>query len=122
MLCMDGGAAMPQEFPTTPRLDRRSVLAAAAAALATTPLSAMSAPKSELWARWQTRDDASATRVDHAAWDNFLKRHLRESPDGINRLVYGRVPQADKTALDAYVAALEAIAVGKLARPEQRAF
>lgn len=90
-------------------------------ALAAAPVRVMAAPKAELWPRWQAQDPASATRVDHGAWDGFLRRYVVESADGINRLRYGRVAPADKSALDAYVAMLATQRVSALARAEQRA-
>ncbi|MBL8699793.1 MAG: DUF547 domain-containing protein [Alphaproteobacteria bacterium] len=89
---------------------------------ATLPLSAMAAPKPEPWPRWQAQDPASARRIDHGAWDGFLKRHVVAGDDGIHRLAYARVAGADKAALDAYLSMLAGTAVGALARDEQRAF
>ncbi len=103
-------------------LSRRTLLASSTAMLATHPLTAMAAPKPELWPRWQAQDPNSPLRVDHTGWTAFLDRHVGESPDGVNRLAYGRVGASDKSALDGYVASLAATPVTKLSRNEQRAF
>lgn len=102
-------------------LTRRSSLLLAAAA-AGSPLIAMAAPKPDLWPRWQSQDAGSTRKLDHGAWDDFLKRHVVAGTDGINRIGYGRVPAADKAALDAYVKTLAETPVGKLHRDEQRAY
>lgn len=103
-------------------LTRRTLLASCTAMLAAHPLTAMAAPKPELWPRWQAQDPNSTLRVDHTGWTAFLDRHVAENPDGVNRLAYGRVGAGDKAALDGYVAGLAATPVTKLSRAEQRAF
>ncbi len=103
-------------------LSRRHLLASCTAMLTALPLTAMAAPKSELWPRWQAQDPGSALRVDHAAWTAFLDRHVSEHADGVNRLAYGRVDASAKAALDGYIASLAATPVTKLSRAEQRAF
>jgi len=57
-----------------------------------------------------------------ADYDAFLKTHVVESPDGINRVRYGSVSAADKQALDAYVARLEATPISTYSGAEQFAF
>jgi hypothetical protein len=99
----------------------RRALVLAAAAAAARPLTAMAAPKAERWPRWEAHDPASTLEADHAPWDRFLARHRVAGADGIARVGYGRVPAADKAALDAYVAALAATPVSRLARPAQYA-
>ncbi|MBM3518764.1 MAG: DUF547 domain-containing protein [Alphaproteobacteria bacterium] len=84
------------------------------------PVSA--APKSELWERWLPHDPASTRAVDHAPWQTFLDRYVLAAPDGSTRVAYGRVTAEDRAALAAYLDALSAVAVGGLARGEQRAY
>ena len=67
-------------------------------------------------------DAASAETVDHSAWSAFLGAYVVEGEDGINRVRYGDVTVADRTALNAYIAALENIEVTALNRPEQFAY
>ena len=100
---------------------RRRLLAALAAATCTLPERVMAAPRAERWPRWEAQDAASTARVDHGAWDGLLARHLVQGADRINRLRYGRVPPADRAALDAYVTMLATQRVSTLARAEQRA-
>jgi hypothetical protein len=95
---------------------------AAAFALVLAGLSAASAaPRAEPWPRWERHDPASRTTVDHAAWDAFLRRHVQRGADGIHRLPYGAIGAADRAALEAYLARLQATPVSALARAEQRA-
>ena len=100
---------------------RRRLLALLAAGAIALPERVMAAPKAERWPRWEAQDPASTTRIEHGAWDGFLARNLVAGADGLNRLRYGRVTAADKTALDGYVAMLAAQRVTRLARAEQRA-
>lgn len=65
---------------------------------------------------------ASPGKVDHGAWETLLKAYVRPAENGLNRLDYRRFKAESHKALKAYVAALEAVAVSKLDRPEQFAF
>lgn len=60
--------------------------------------------------------------VDHSAWDKLLAKYVVSAPDGINRFAYRRVTSGDKSALKAYVAALQDVRVSALDGNEQRAF
>lgn len=86
------------------------------------PNQALAAPKAELWARWQAHDPASTARIDHSAWGAFLDRLLEVSPDGINRLAYGKVSAEDRATLDAYVNGLIALPISTYNRSEQMAY
>ncbi|MFM9844416.1 MAG: DUF547 domain-containing protein [Dongiaceae bacterium] len=92
----------------------------AALLLAAAPVSA--GPEAELWPRWLARQQGSGLAVDHAVWDNFLRRYLWRGADGIMRVRYGQVSPADRKSLEGYLGALAAAPVGKLDRPEQLAF
>ena len=94
---------------------------AAALALMALSLAALAAPGAELWPRWATSGKES-TPLDHAAWDRFLARHVKPGQDGINRIAYGRIDAADRQALREYLARLQAVAIRKYPRPEQRAY
>lgn len=85
-------------------------------------LESMFAPKAELWDRWTAHDVNSATSVDHAPWDLFLKNYVTTDPEGLNRVAYGRVSEADKKALHGYLSALRAVRVSALNRAEQQAY
>jgi len=86
------------------------------------PVASHAAPRSELWQRWQVHDGRSDTRVDHRAWDRFLDRYVVVSPDGINRVDYADVTNADKGALQSYIDGLTGTAVSALNRDEQKAY
>jgi hypothetical protein len=111
-------------------MDRRGFIAAATAAgmagaglLAARPARAQlfGAPEPDLWPRWQAHDPASTAVVDHSAWTGLLGRHVRASPDGVNRVDY-RAFESDRAALDDYVATLAGIPVSDYGRDEQFAY
>ena len=61
---------------------------------------ANSAPESDLWPRWQKKDNSSTIRVDHTIWQEFLDTYLVfDHPSGVNRMHYGSVTQKDKHLL-----------------------
>lgn len=80
------------------------------------------APSAELWERWTAHDPSSTKTIDHDAWARFLKTHLRASPDGVNRIAYAEVGDADKKLLAGYIAALEATPISRYRRDEQFAY
>lgn len=61
-----------------------------------------------------------AAAADHAPFDALLGRYVMVSPDGVNRVRYGawRAAEADREALDAYVASLERERPSRLPRDE----
>lgn len=67
-------------------------------------------------------DDGSVQTIDHGAWDEFLGRYVSTDKNGVNRVDYGAVSDADRTRLDAYVRNLEATRVTALSSDEQLAF
>ncbi len=81
------------------------------------------APKSALVdARFDAAAVTSKIAVDHAAWSRFLTAYVVKGANGINLVRYGAVTAGDKSALKAYIAALEATDVAALTRNEQLAF
>jgi hypothetical protein len=80
------------------------------------------APKAELWPRWQTHQEASTVSIDHGAWEAFLERYVSVGDDGINRLAYAEVRDADRNALVGYIEKLAGAAVSDLNRTEQKAY
>jgi len=93
-----------------------------AAMLALAAASAMAAPRSEPWSRWEAHDPASARVIDHAAWDAFLRTYVVPGADGINRVAYGRVSKPDRYGLARYLDMLTMTGISSHARPEQLAF
>jgi hypothetical protein len=83
---------------------------------------ALFAPSADLWARWQAHVPAATRSLDHSAWDRLLATYVIHGEDGINRFAYRRVSQADRAALDAYIATLAATAIDRYDRAEQRAY
>jgi hypothetical protein len=84
--------------------------------------SAAGAPSADLWSYWQVHDETSTRAVDHAAWGAFLDEYLVEGDDGINRMRYAAVTDADLEALDDYIRRLSSIEVTSLDRDAQFAF
>lgn len=73
------------------------------------------------FAAMATHQATSQTRIDHTAFDGFLRRYVR-NVGGVNLILYGDVTDADKAALDAYVSALQSVKVTMLNPDEQLAF
>jgi hypothetical protein len=93
-------------------------------AIVLTVMSAVvAAPKANLWSRWQKHDPASTQKIDHSAWDRFLKRYVVAShPSGINRVRYGAVAPEDRAALKSYLKKLQSIPISNYNRSEQKAY
>jgi len=84
---------------------------------------AQAAPKAELWARWQNHEPANKQKIDHSAWDRFLKSNLITAhPSGINRVRYQTVGPEGETILNDYLRRLQSIAISSYSRDEQMAF
>jgi len=97
--------------------------ALALALLLATAATASAAPRAELWPRWEAHRPESAVRVNHAAWDAFLREYVvADHPSGINRVRYADVGMADKHALEEYLEGLQNVPVSELARAEQEAY
>lgn len=80
------------------------------------------APSADLWPRWEQHNAASEARIDFSAWDDLLKRYVRISPDGVNRVDYAGFSAGGKTALDKMIADLTALPVSRYARNQQFAY
>ena len=107
------------------RASARSVYIGALVALFTLVAAtsmATAAPKSDLWPRWEAHDPASIMIVDHGSWSRLLGRYARPNADGVTRFDYAGLRDADRPALDGYVAALSATPVSSLNRGEQLAY
>lgn len=83
---------------------------------------AAAAPAADLWERWTANDPGSAMRLDHSAWDRFLKKYLTSGPAGVTLVGYGQVSATDRAALDHYLRQLAQTPVSRLDRREQKAF
>jgi hypothetical protein len=84
---------------------------------------ALSAPRADLWPRWESHDHQSALRLDHGAWDDFLQDYLvTDHPSGVHRFRYANVTDADRARLQDYLALLQNSPVSSLNRAEQMAY
>lgn len=98
------------------------ILVALLVTAAVGPLEAMFAPSAKLWSRWLAADPTATAEIDHSSWDALIKTYLREGPSGPARFAYGSVSPADREALQAYLAKLQAVAISRYSRPEQFAY
>lgn len=80
------------------------------------------APKAELWQRWTTHDPATTNTIDHDAWDRFVKTYVSGFSDGVNRVAYADVTDADRKLLEGYVDTQAAVPISAYNRDEQRAY
>lgn len=83
---------------------------------------ATAAPDAKLWPRWQQHDANSTLTIDHGVWNSWLGRYVVSGSDGINRVAYRQVSQADREALESYIGGLQALKISDYNRAEQRAF
>jgi len=74
------------------------------------------------WGRWKMYRPSSIERIDHREWQAFLDAYVRPVSDGINRVRYRSVSDADRNRLKEYVRMLAGVAVSDLARDEQLAY
>ncbi|MEM7442084.1 MAG: DUF547 domain-containing protein [Pseudomonadota bacterium] len=101
-------------------LSRRQTIAfagAVAVLLAAPP--AFSAPRSNLWPRWQAHNPSSSRRVDHSAWDGFLNQYRHVGSDGVARVAYASGSGTGRQAINAYLDQLAGTPVSDLSQPEQ---
>ena len=85
--------------------------------------STQAAAKPELWAKWQQNDSRNRQKIDHSAWDEFLKKYVVAShPSGINRVHYATVAPEDRAALKHYLTTLQSLAISSYNRAEQKAY
>ncbi|WP_170515872.1 DUF547 domain-containing protein [Ruegeria atlantica] len=61
-------------------------------------------------------------RVDHGDWTAFLSRYVVPDAQGVNRVAYGQVTQADRARLDGYLTDLQAVDPMQLTRDQQLAY
>ena len=80
------------------------------------------APSADLWPRWEQHDPTSAERIDFSQWDALLKRYLKSSPDGVNRVDYATFRTGGKAELESVIAKLTALPISSYARDEQMAY
>ena len=98
------------------------VAAACAIHIAIASATATAAPKAELWQRWTAHNSAVTTTINHDAWDHFVRAYVLSFPDGVNRVSYADVTDADRKLLENYIEALTAIPINAYNRDEQRAY
>jgi hypothetical protein len=99
------------------------VCAVVAVQLVLTAPVAHAAPKAELWPRWQNNDPANKEKIDHGAWDRFVKQYvISPHPSGIYRVRYHAVAFEDRAALKTYLKNLQDLPISTYRRSEQRAY
>jgi len=80
------------------------------------------AHKSELWERWTSYSASATATIDHSEWNTFLANNIAPHADGVNRIAYAKVSEADKKRLKAYLSALSAVPISEFSRGEQFAY
>ncbi len=80
------------------------------------------APSADLWPRWERHDPGSNTRIDFSAWDGLLKRYVKASPDGVNRVDYAAFRASGMTELEKAVKDLTELPISSYNRDEQFAY
>ena len=80
------------------------------------------APVKELWPDLAGFDANAKETVDHALWDAFLRKYVKDDRAGLNRVDYAGVTETDRRALDTYISMLTAQRVTSLNRDEQLAY
>jgi hypothetical protein len=112
----------PKPKSQNPKLLWRTTLVALVAlVVAATP--AFAAPQAEVWPRWQKHEPASKQKIDHGAWNRFLKQNvIAPHPSGINRVRYQAVSADDQKSLKNYLLALQALAISSYNRGKQKAY
>jgi hypothetical protein len=84
---------------------------------------AHSAPKADLWPRWQKHEPANKQKIDHSAWDRFLKQYVIAShPSGINRVRYQALTPEDLKNLKTYLQSMQTLPISSYNRAEQKAY
>lgn len=85
-------------------------------------LEALFAPKPDLWERWLTHDKASEMSIDHEDFDKFLMTYISVDRQGLNRVDYSGVSDADRALLEKYIGTLASTKISQFNRSEQMAF
>ena len=77
------------------------------------------APKAKLWEIWAEHSPASDAEINHQAWTVFLQKYVTEHEDGINRVNYQAVTDADKQRIKKYITTLSELKIRNYSRQQQ---
>jgi len=113
---------LQQTMNTLQTPNDRGFLPVVIALLLTIPLTATAAPDADLWGYWTTHNPDSEKTVNHDAWASFLDKYLVQSDDGINRVRYETVTDADRKNLVSYLENLQDVPITNCSRPVQMAY
>lgn len=86
-----------------------------------TPKENLFAPSAKIWPRWEAHDPQSTARIDFSAWDRLLTTYVVEG-EGANLFDYAAVTEADRRALEGFLAQMAALPISRYARPQQFAY
>jgi hypothetical protein len=100
-----------------PLITRRSAATGLAAILLARPAPLAAAALADRFSA-----TGSAKAPDHSAWTKLLASHLRQRPDGVMGVAYGRWKAEGREPLAAYLAMLQQVEVTALSRRDQFAF
>lgn len=79
-----------------------------------------STPKAH--AQWVKHNPSNSKPVNHKAWDRILGKYVTRDASGLNRFAYAKVSEADKKALDDYIAMLSRVDITNRSRAVQKAY
>lgn len=85
-------------------------------------LSACTAPKKNLWPRWQANNPASHKTINHSFWQQFLHDNIVTNSQGVHLIRYGSISQNDRKLLREYLEEMSNIDIDNYNRDEQLAY
>lgn len=83
---------------------------------------AFAAPKADLWPVWDKHNPESTATIDHGLWQSFLATYVEAGHEGVNRVDYGAVTEADAKKLERYLEKLQSTDITSFNRDEQFAY
>ena len=103
-----------------PSLSRRTLLAAIPA---TAVLTACGGPAAGgLGEDAFVANETAEGAIDHSLWDSLLKQYVVEGENGVNLVSYDALKSEASDTLEAYLKAMQAVAIEEYSRDEQFAF
>ncbi len=112
----------PRSFPPLSTLFVVLLLPLLSSMAQANALERLFAPKADRWAFWDSRATGATQQIDHSVWNTFLDQYVLQGIDGINRVQYSRVTEADRHQLERYITALEQLPVRRYNAEQQLAY
>lgn len=83
--------------------------------------SLVAAPKSSLWAYWNSTDEKNTNIIDYKPFNQFLKDYSKSSGENV-LISYAKVTPADKSKLNSHIKDLSSIKIRTYSKNEQLVF